>query len=626
MRRFLISILVLLLPTLPAAGQEILEAARQGDLTRLQALVDADPAAVAVADERDCTALHFVVNAGHLEATTFLLEAGADLETRDVDGDSPLHWAACTDNVEMIELLLDHGAAINALNHRHITPLLYATQHHLYGIVEALARRGADLEIPNDYDRTPLIWTAREGGDLRMARLLLRLGADVDAVDRFNSSSLELAAWRGFGTLVGILLDGGAQTDLSSEMSANLLSHAANKGLDRLYTQLVADGLKIDTTPGPYSSLLHDAAGGGSRLIVEDLVTRGAPIDAVDQYGWTPLHHAADRGRTDAVAALLSAGCDKHILSLSGHSPLSLALARGAEDVVRSLEEAGLTGSLRDFPRLQGSYLGQGEPPGEPKPFALDIVASRWGEHGSISFTPDGREAFWSGYLAIPDSGYSVSTILTSRLKEDRWTAPEPAPFLGEYRGDVPFAAPDGEQVFFLSRRPLAPGATSGGEHIWVVERLGKGWSEPRPLPACVNEMPQHWQISVAGNGNLYFSSRRPEPNTQGVYVSRFVDGKYTSPEFLGFPGSTPYIAPDESFLITAESYGRENVIRFRQEDGVWGEAISIGAAFPGIGGICPKLTPDGRAFIFISQRRGSNNNFWVDAGFLAGLKASDRD
>ena len=195
-------LLGLVLAGVSAAAQDIIASATDGDLDRVRELTEDDPATVSAVDDRGSTALHFAVSAGHLEVADFLLDNGADLAARDVDGDSPLHWAARAGQVPAIDLLLDRGAEIDVRNHGQETPLLAATRRLQYASVERLAVRGADLEIPNDYGRTPLIWTAREGGDLEMAALLLRLGADVDAVDRFGASALELAAWRGFRTLV----------------------------------------------------------------------------------------------------------------------------------------------------------------------------------------------------------------------------------------------------------------------------------------------------------------------------------------------------------------------------------------------------------------------------------------
>jgi ankyrin repeat protein len=618
MRGSILVLLILALAVAPAAGQDSISAATAGNLDALRGLLASDATAVAAVDERGCTPLHFAVDGGHAEAVALLLDSGADIEARNEDGDAPLHWAARTDNVAMIDLLLDRGADIDARNHEQETPVLCATQRLQYAVVERLATRGADLEIPNRYRRTPLIWTAREGGDLQMARLLLRLGADVNALDRFQSSALALATWRGFRTLVGVLLDAGASTNLRPGMDQELLHMAEDKGLDRLYEKLVAEGAEVDVTPSGYVYPLHVAAGGGSALIVKDLLKRGAEVGATDMYGWTPLHHAADRGRADVVRVLTAADPAVDRMTLAGRTPLSLAHRKGDRGVIDALKEANHRQADRVFPRLTGPRLGQGDPPATPEPFALDIVATVWGQHGGSTFSPDGLEAFWTSHLEIPDSGYTSGTILTSGVVAGRWTTPVMASFASaDNEDDVPFFTPDGRSLFFISRRPLAPGEERSGEHIWVVDRDGDGWGDPRPLPPCVNDMPQHWQISVASNGNLYFASNRSEPGTRGIYVSRPVGGEYTEPEFLGFSGGSPFIAPDESYLITVDSFGRDNSLRVRRDDGSWGGPVSIREFMQGATGVCPRISPDGSAYFFLNGRLDAAADFWVAADFL---------
>ncbi|MFH2052635.1 MAG: ankyrin repeat domain-containing protein, partial [bacterium] len=480
-------LLVFALAWVPAAAQDIIAAATAGDLDRVRELMMDDPAAVSAVDDQRCTALHHAASEGHAAVAGFLLDNGANIGARDDHGDTPLHWAARAGLVSTIDLLLDRGAEIDARNHGQETSLLAATRRLQYAAVERLAGRGADLEIPNDYGRTPLVWTAREGGDLEMAKLLLRVGADVDAVDRFGASALELAAWRGFRTLVGILLDAGARFDVNPGMEQRLLYMAASKGLDRLWTEVIASGAVVDLSARRLPLSVHLAASGGSARIVVDLLEFGARPDSTDHFGWTPLHHAADRGRADVAAALAASDRVVDRRTVSGYTPLGLARASGNPETVRVLRESGHREFEREFPPLTGPWLGQGDPPATPEPFALDIVSSVWGLHGGVTFTPDGREAFWSGYETLPDSGYAGGTILTSRIRDGRWTRPGPASFVyAETGDDVPFVAPDGRRLFFLSRRPLSPGTGGGKENVWVVERAGEDWDEPRPLPPCV--------------------------------------------------------------------------------------------------------------------------------------------
>ncbi len=52
-----------------------------------------------------------------------LLEHSADLNSRDVEGWTPLHAASATGNVAMINLLLDEGASLVSINHDDKMPI-----------------------------------------------------------------------------------------------------------------------------------------------------------------------------------------------------------------------------------------------------------------------------------------------------------------------------------------------------------------------------------------------------------------------------------------------------------------------------------------------------------------------
>lgn len=617
-----LSTVCLLLCCLAAANapaHEIHEAARAGDLPRVETLLAADPSLASLADERDSRPVHFAADGGHVPVLEVLVASGADLTVIDLDGDTPLHWAAYAGQIDAMGWLLAQGADLEARNHHEATPLLYTAKRRQHAAAEFLLDAGADTEAANDYGRTPLLWVARETNDIPMARLLLEQGADVNVVDNGGETALSLAAWRGFRVLVDLLLEAGADLHTGDELGGVMLGFAAEKGLDRLYGDLVRAGVAVPPGAATGRTFLHTAAVGGSETIVKDLLERGFAVDALDSFGWTPLHHAADKGRTGVVSTLLAAGAAPRLRTLSGFTARNLAERAGATTTAALLDDHG----PRRFPALSGPYFGQGAAPAQPQVFAADIVSTPHGGHSSITFTPDGREAYWSMHIGRPDSGYTRGTIYASRIVDGRWTAPAEADFAAEWGDDVPFVTPDGQRLFFISRRPLEAGGAGGGETIWVCDRAGEDWGAPRPLTREVNNMPQHWQFSVAANGDLYFASRRGGAETQGLYVSRPVDGRYTTPEFLGFQGSAPFIAPDGSYLLTCE-FGRtglHDLVRFRNEDGSWSEPVDLTVTVDeAISGMCPMVSHDGRKLFFMKHHDGAHVIWWMDTGFLEAL------
>lgn len=77
-------------------------------------------------DEWKRTALHWAARDGHVEAVTALIEAGADAEQADRDGNGALHLAFREDHVEVVKALLKAGASPNALNALSRSAIYYA--------------------------------------------------------------------------------------------------------------------------------------------------------------------------------------------------------------------------------------------------------------------------------------------------------------------------------------------------------------------------------------------------------------------------------------------------------------------------------------------------------------------
>ena len=135
------------------------------------------------------------------------------------------------------------------------------------------------------------------------------------------------------------------------------------------------------------------------------------------------------------------------------------------------------------FPVLSGPYLGQAAPGGEATLFAPGIVSTGIAAR-DVAMTPDGKEI----YFGVVFGRYEFYTIMVTRLVDGKWTEPRVAPFASKYNEMEPAISPDGQKFYFFSFRPLeGEGDPKADSDIWVMDREGEGWGEPRNLGAPVN-------------------------------------------------------------------------------------------------------------------------------------------
>ncbi len=610
-----------------ASADQIHELAQKGDLEGVKAMIEKDPELINARDKDGRTPLHWASRGVHLEVVKFLVDKGADVDAEDSNKVVPLHSLAVRNAAAAIAILVAKGANVDAKDYGGNTALHYAALSNAVDAVDTLIEKGADIENRENYGRTPLILCARERGGPRTIKVLLEAGADVNARDKFQDTALNLASWRGKKEVVDVLLDAGAEIPSKGRDVRYLFSEAASHGLNRLFDAVAKVGGDPTFKLSNGGTLLHAAASGGSAEIIEILISKGLDINLKDNYGWSPLHYAARDGRVKAVERLITKGADIKTRTIMGQSPLNVADEMKHDKVRALLIAKGAEDKPTQFPLLEGEYMGQ-KPPGErPELFAPGIVSSIWGLHSAAAFSPDGNIVMWAPMITIPGQLYSTGGILMSERKNKRWTVPRFAPFPGNGEGDVPFFAPDGKRVYFMSAQALPGDLQSEKERIWYVDRNADGWSEPKPVDPLVNDYPHHWHFSVDADHTIYFSSSVPEGLGEGdIYCAKRVDGKWQKPENLGTPVNSdndegmPFIAPDGSYLVFSRTY--DLYISYRNKDGGWTEPQNLGNPInsPGID-ICPMVSPDGKYMFFLSQRGGESHIWWVDAGFIKKLK-----
>lgn len=252
------------------------------------------------------TPLNLAADGGHFEIVVFLVEHGANLETKNDRGFSPLNSAAIRGHSDVVQFLLESGADTDSKNKQQNTPLLHASLPGHRDVVELLLEHGAQTECKNINGMTALLDAAMEG-HADVVETLLHYKVDPDARTNEGWTPLLFAAERGNAMTTRMLAEHGANINVKSFDNWSPLTAASNHGhLDvcRFLLDCQAS-LSTQTTDG--RSALHLAADRGHAAIIELLLERGADARAEDNKGHTPSWLAALAGHFDIVECLAAA-------------------------------------------------------------------------------------------------------------------------------------------------------------------------------------------------------------------------------------------------------------------------------------------------------------------------------
>jgi ankyrin repeat protein len=162
--------------------EELIEAAKENNLPEVSRILRAGADVDATDKDNDSnnwdynwTSLHWASRMGHMQVFNELLKHGADIEAREIDGNTPLHLACQFGHLAVGNELLSRGADVDAKNCVGSTPLhLACTNEHL-AVVKALLSSGANILAANKYEQLPIHYAVRNGHSAEVAKYLLQI-------------------------------------------------------------------------------------------------------------------------------------------------------------------------------------------------------------------------------------------------------------------------------------------------------------------------------------------------------------------------------------------------------------------------------------------------------------------
>jgi len=217
---------------------------------------------------------------GHRDVAEALLEKGADINAKDNNGETALYIASYCDHKDVVELLLAKGADVNAKKSDGSTALHIASSYGRKEIVEALLAKGADVNAKDNDGFTPL-YVASYDGHREVVELLLAKGAVVDAKANDGATALYVASQEGHRDVVDVL-KGVKKTRIKEPSSSGMQAQGGHNNTAKPVSPQVSEN--VATAERTSTSMPNDSAGtpsAGPKSTVQDInspVEKGSNI------------------------------------------------------------------------------------------------------------------------------------------------------------------------------------------------------------------------------------------------------------------------------------------------------------------------------------------------------------
>ncbi len=209
--------------------------------------------------------------------------------------------------------------------------------------VERFLKKGADVEARDENDWTTLMLASFSGYTKIVSLLVDKYHADVNARNN-GITALMWAASTGHANTVKILLSRNADVNAKSDNGATALMYAAEESRTETAKLLIDANADVNAKDKiGWTALIKAKAGGRPEMyrMMELLINSKADVNAKDHHGSTVLTHAAQHGNEGVIRLLINSGAKLNIKDNEGHTALWWARVCKEAECAKLLRENG---------------------------------------------------------------------------------------------------------------------------------------------------------------------------------------------------------------------------------------------------------------------------------------------
>ncbi|KAG9391600.1 Ankyrin repeats (3 copies) [Carpediemonas membranifera] len=299
--------------------------------------------------------------AGSDSAAEILIDAGADLNVVDADGDTPLIRAIVGQHEKTAVVCVEKGADLTVTRRSSEPPLFVAVDAGLHKVVEAiLSRVDCNVNAADSINETALAVACRTG-QVEMVERLISAGADLNSTDSTGDTPLGLAICCMDTRAVKLLVEAGADclkvVGQSGQAFSALYLAAEHDAVDIVHYILEKKPELLNYVDNGGRSPLFAASLFNSVETCRLLLQHHADCNLASDDSRTPLIVAAERNNTECIKLLLSAGASINAQDADGDTALMLACFYGRVESSRVLLEAGANCNVARADGVRAIYI-----------------------------------------------------------------------------------------------------------------------------------------------------------------------------------------------------------------------------------------------------------------------------
>lgn len=364
------------------------------------------------------TLMHLASGAFNEQAALSFIRKGIPIHMPNKEGAKCIHIASIRGHVEVVKAIVAKGENVDSRTKDGFTPLHLAVKFGKHNLVEALLGLGANLQLKAIRGGETALHLATLVSDgQECVDLLIRSGADVDAVDNRGETPLHFASRANNVIAVELLLNDGAKIDLQNEDGENILhvcvresnlellrdviihhvitkrqvtqakrlinqvnkkgesslhyaasltgnqSHKPDEDRDMVRALLVNGGDAFLQNTELLQTPVHYCCESGNTRILQEILSHldqqlcRLACNRPAKHLWTPLFYACYNGHSEVIRMLINQTARIDVFDEHGEAPLHVAVSRGHEQVVDILLEHNAFVNVRNKPGMTPLHI-----------------------------------------------------------------------------------------------------------------------------------------------------------------------------------------------------------------------------------------------------------------------------